>query len=217
MYKAAGDKKVQETFIDQHGVENPKYREVTAADLKRQHKHLLSMAREGVDKGFISEEDGTNMVPREPKNHKPVEPETGVPPWRKIVSGAGSQTEGASKVVNFFLNPINMKVHSYLEDSRDMLLKVKEINQTLAPLPPQTRMVTPDVTAMYPSIPPDLGVAAAERALLGTGMEAGLVDWVQASFKEDNFSFMVYSFCLQFLYSKIHVSVLSNVPKFSRI
>ena len=179
VYQEEGDKKLKETFIDENGDLKPKYKEVNESVLKKQHKDLVAMAREGVEQGYICAEDGNNMVTKEPKagrmymnskNHKPVDPETGVPPWREIVGGSGSQTEGASKIVNYFLNPINMKVASYLEDSRDMLAKVKVINETQAPLPAQSRMVTPDVTAMYPSIPPDGGVAPAGRALLREGL-----------------------------------------------
>ena len=93
---------------------------------------------------------------------------TGLPPWREVVSGSGSNTEGASKIVNFFLNPLNMKVASYLQDTRHMLAKLKSINEERGPLPMQTRLVAIDAVAMYPSVPskgPRGGVAAAERAL----------------------------------------------------
>ena len=49
------------------------------------------------------------------------------------------------------------------------------------PLPRCTRLVSVDVVAMYPSIPPEGergGVAASRRALCRSGMEVGEVDWV---------------------------------------
>ena len=110
VYKAEGDRKLEEKFATEAGEEKPKYVKVSEVVLKKQHKHLKSMAEEGVMKEFLCPEDGGEMVPKEPKaarfymnnkNHKPVDPRYGVPPWREVVSGSGSNTEGASKVVNF--------------------------------------------------------------------------------------------------------------------
>ena len=153
------------------------------------------MAAEGVENEYIGEEDGMNMVPKEPKaarfymsskNHKPVVPETGVPPWREVASGSGSNTEGASKICSHYLNPINMKVASYLEDTRHMVVKVKDLNRRSAPLSKSTRLVSVDVVAMYPSIPAEGergGVEASRRALDTSGMEAGKVEWVMKLLK----------------------------------
>ena len=79
--------------------------------------------------------------------------------------------------MNFFLNPLNRKVPSYLEDTRHMLCKVREINQR-APLPKTTRLIAIDAVAMYPSIPPEGGVAASERALLRSVMAVNKVNWL---------------------------------------
>ena len=135
---------------------------VTEATLKRQHRHLTTVVEEGVILGFICQEDGFIMVPKEAKaarfnlnskDHKPPDPLTGVPPWREVVSGSGSNTEGCSKLITHYLNPINRALKSYLEDTRHMLYKVKNINETLSPLHPHTRLIIMDVVAMYSSIP----------------------------------------------------------------
>ena len=59
-----------------------------------------------------------------------------------------------------------------------MLVKIQEINTNQSPLPTSTRLLSMDVTAMYPSIPPAGGVASSERALHRSGMAAGKVDWL---------------------------------------
>ena len=83
------------------------------------------------------------------KDHKPIDPLTGVPPWRKVVSGAWSNTEGCSKLLTYYLNPINRAIKSYLEDTRHMLSKVKKINEEVVPLPPHIRLATMDMVATY--------------------------------------------------------------------
>ena len=73
---------------------------------------------------------------------------------------------------------MNRKQPSYLEDTRHILEVIKESNQTMSPLPATTRLVTMDVVAMYPSIPPREGVAALKQALHDEGMPRDLVDFV---------------------------------------
>ena len=91
----------------------------------------------------------------------------------------GSNTEGGSRIVNYYLNPLNRKVDSYLEDGRHMLVKVGKMNRTQAPFPPQTRIVVIDAIAMYPSIPPEEGVESSEKALTRSGLHSEeFVDWV---------------------------------------
>ena len=185
-YKAAGDMKLREKF-EEDGVEKPKYKKVDQATLKRQHKHLKKVVEAGVLEGFICGEDAKLAVPREPtsgrfymnsKDHKQPDPTTGVPPWREIVSGSGSNTEGCSKIINHYLNPIMQDLKSYLQDSRHMLEKIKRINDQLSPLPDNTRMIAIDCVAMYPSIPPIEGIAATEEALRRTGMVEAKVKYL---------------------------------------
>ena len=46
-----------------------------------------------------------------------------------------------------------MKVPSYLEDTRHILVKLKELNRRRGPLPEQTRIVSVYVVGMYPNTP----------------------------------------------------------------
>ena len=85
------------------------------------------------------------------------------------------------KPITHFLNPINRKVKSYLEDTRHMLIKIKDINANQGPLPDNTRLISIDVCAMYPSIPAhgvSGAVAASTSALLSAGHDPDLVNWL---------------------------------------
>ena len=186
-YKEAGDRKIKETYVDADGQVQPKYKQVSEAVLKRQHKKLLEVTKEGVEKGLICPEDAAIMVPKEPtagrlymnpKDHKKLDLVTNMPPMREVVSGSGSNTEGLSKVVTHYINPINRQQPSYLEDTRHILAEVQDINRTLSPLPSTTRLVTIDVVAMYPSIPPREGVLAMRRALQQAGMSVEKVEYL---------------------------------------
>ena len=81
--KEAGDSKIKETFVDSMGQTRPKYKVVTEVTLKRQHRHLRTVVEEGVILGFICQEDGFIMVPKEvkaarfylnTKDYKPPDP-----------------------------------------------------------------------------------------------------------------------------------------------
>ena len=85
-----------------------------------------------------------------PKVHK-----AGVP-GRPVISGCGSLTEKASEIVDWFLKPLVPCVTSYLRDSFHFLEKLK----ALGSVPPNSLLVTLDVTALYPSIPHEDGLAA---------------------------------------------------------
>ena len=84
-----------------------------------------------------------------PKIHKSLEN----PPGRPIVSGIGGPTEKLSRLVDHWLQPVVQRLPSYLKDSTHLLQTIKVWNETLAPLPETTLIVTIDVVALYPSIP----------------------------------------------------------------
>ena len=185
-YKEEGEKKLRETFTED-GVSKPKYKLVSDVILRRQHRQLQEIIEEGVERELICTEDAAIMLPQEPtpgrfymnpKDHKRPDPVTNLPPMREVVSGSGSNTEGISKVVTYYINPVNRKQPSYLEDTRHILAEIKEINQTLSPLPQTTRLVTIDVVAMYPSIPPREGLAAMKRALQREGMAVEKIEYL---------------------------------------
>ena len=64
-------------------------------------RKIKDLVSEGEQCGYISPAGVALMVPEEPrpgrlyslvKDHKPVDPETGMPPLREVVSGLGSNT-----------------------------------------------------------------------------------------------------------------------------
>ena len=90
-----------------------------------------------------------------PKIHK-----IGVP-GRPIVSAINSPTETISEYVDFFLKPLNMKLPSYVGDTKDLLMRL----QTLPDLPPESIPYTVDVSSLYTSIPHSDGITACDEAL----------------------------------------------------
>ena len=83
------------------------------------------------------------------------------PPGRPEVAGIGSPTEKISQLVDFFLNPVSMKVRSYLQDTNDFLRRINNVGS----LTPGTLLVTMDVTSLNTNIPNDEGLRAALLAL----------------------------------------------------
>ena len=112
-----------------------------------------------------------------PKDHKAVRPETGLPPMREIVSNSGSSTEGLGKIIDFYTRPVDMGAESYLEDTPDLLRQIQGLNDA-GPQDETTFLFTMDVNAMFPSIPTSRGPAVQRRALEKAGLGQSLVDWL---------------------------------------
>ena len=90
-----------------------------------------------------------------PKLHKP-----GIP-GRPIVSSCGSPTENISRFVDYFLQPLTRALPSFIRDTSDFLQKLRE----LPVLPPDSLLVTLDVSSLYTNIPHDEGIIACEEFL----------------------------------------------------
>ena len=80
-------------------------------------------------------------------------------PGRLIVSSSGVLTENISLLIDFFLKPC--VAQSYTWDTTDFLNKLWE----LPPLPPNSLLVTLDVSSLYSNIPHHEGITACEEAL----------------------------------------------------
>ena len=78
-----------------------------------------------------------------PKLHKP-----GVP-GRPIVSSCRASTEIISQFVDYHLGPLVCKIHSYIKDTSDFLLKL----QTVTNVPTDSLLVALDVSYLYANIP----------------------------------------------------------------
>ncbi|XP_069110165.1 uncharacterized protein [Argopecten irradians] len=90
-----------------------------------------------------------------PKVHK-----MGIP-GRPIVSAIGGPTEKLSATVDHFLKPLAQAVPSYIQDTTDFLLKLKSLGN----IPPDSLLVTADVSSLYTSIPHREGILATKEAL----------------------------------------------------
>ena len=90
-----------------------------------------------------------------PKLHKP-----GIP-GRPIVSSCGAPTKGILKFVDYHLNPLVKKISSYIKDTNDSLLYLREVRLYTT----KSLLVTLDVTSLYTNIPHEEGLDACREAL----------------------------------------------------
>ena len=85
-----------------------------------------------------------------PKIHKP-----GCPP-RPIVSGCGGPTDHLSAYFTHFIQSLASNLPSHVKDTKHFLSLIEK----LPPMPPNTILVTADVTSLYTNIPHEEGIAA---------------------------------------------------------
>ena len=168
------------------------YKQVSSAvvfDVIEEVKDILSRLQKS---GVITEDMATYAVPVDskparfyilPKVHK-----TGCP-GRPIVSAVGSPTEGLSELVDHFIQPFVPNIPSYIRDTQDFLDKL----HALCPLPAESILCTIDVTALYPSIPHDDGLANLRNALLVNSIPTitinGICDMTELVLKRNVFEF----------------------------
>ncbi|XP_071145079.1 uncharacterized protein [Mytilus edulis] len=77
-------------------------------------------------------------------------------PGRPIVSANDHPTEKISEFIDFHLRPHVENLPSYIQDTTHYLKKMESLN----PLPPETILVSLDVTSLYTNIPHDEGIEA---------------------------------------------------------
>ena len=82
-------------------------------------------------------------------------------PGRPVMSGCNTPTEKLSEFVNAQLKPLVPRIASYVQDSNDMLRKLKDMER----LPENAILVTIDVVVLHPHIPHEEGLQAIRRAL----------------------------------------------------
>lgn len=79
-----------------------------------------------------------------PKIHKP-----GLPPrGRPIVATQDSILENISKFIDHLLQPHVKTISTYLQDTRDFILKIEHTT-----VPPNSILASLDITSLYTSIP----------------------------------------------------------------
>ena len=114
------------------------------------------------DEGHISEKNRNYLLVDQPKAsrfyHLPKIHKAGNP-GRPIVSANDHLTEKISEFVDLQLQPHVQNLPSYLKDTTDFLRK----QNAQAPFPPDTLLVSMDVTSLYTNIPHQDGIQACEE------------------------------------------------------
>lgn len=87
-----------------------------------------------------------------PKIHKCVDN----PPGRPVISGNESLTEPVSKYIDYFIKPFLPSLPAYIQDTTDVLNKIKELQN----IGPESFLVTMDVEALYTNIEHQQGLEA---------------------------------------------------------
>ena len=82
-------------------------------------------------------------------------------PGRPVISNCSFYTENISAFVDHYLQPLARKVKSYIKDTNDFLLKLKNLSD----LPDDFLLCTIDVVGLYPNIPHEDGLTALRRKL----------------------------------------------------
>ena len=106
-----------------------------------------------------------------PKIHK-----TGNP-GRPIISQINSPTANMSKVVDHYLKPFIKDIPSYIKDTTHFLQKIK----SLGDIPPNSLLVTADVSSLYTTIPHREGILAAKE-ILNNRQENSPATWILLRF-----------------------------------
>ena len=165
--------KLKDTFVGKDGEVMQKYSRVDSKDLQTSWTRVRDIVKEGQQCGYIYDANAAMMVPDSPKpgrlyglvkDHKPVDPNSGIPPLREVISGSGSNTEFISAYVDYHCKAEVKKLPSFIEDTPHFLRDISEFNER-GRLPEQAILVSMDVTALYPSIPWKEGLEATKEAL----------------------------------------------------
>ena len=85
-------------------------------------------------------------------------------PGRPVISNCGYYTENISSFLDYHLKPLGKNVESYIKDTNDFLIKLKELGS----LPKNAILCTIDIVGLYPNIPHKEGLASIRKHLDNT-------------------------------------------------
>jgi hypothetical protein len=124
-------------------------RDLTADHAEQVNQFIDQMLTDGeievsVYNYLVSKEYRTPNLYLLPKIHKGINP----PPGRPILSANGCPTEKISQFVDHFLKEIATKHPAYVKDTTHFLQRLQDVGQ----LPPDSILVTLDVTSLYTNI-----------------------------------------------------------------
>ena len=83
------------------------------------------------------------------------------PPGRQVISGNESLTEPISKYIDYFIKPFLTSLPAHLQDTTDVLNKIKELNN----IGTASFLVTMDVESLYTTTEHEQGLAAMHHFL----------------------------------------------------
>ena len=81
-------------------------------------------------------------------------------PGRPAISNCGAPTEKVSEFLDFHLKSIMQEGASYIKDTTDFQVKIKNLR-----VPKDAFLVTADVVGLYPNIPHEAGLKSLKEAL----------------------------------------------------
>ena len=111
---------------------------------------------------YVKDIDNTHPGECKPlyKTHKPKPY-----PIRLLLSGCGTPTAPLAKFVQVGISHIASHLTYQIMDTKEFLKKIWDINQTVGPLPMNAKLVTCDVTALYPNVSNNMGLPAVKKQL----------------------------------------------------
>ncbi|XP_069831781.1 uncharacterized protein [Dendropsophus ebraccatus] len=132
-------------------------------------EQLRSLLHKHVTSGVIDSRTAERLIPESPRVPKwyllpKIHKSLSRPPGRPIVSAVGSVTEGLSQYLDWALRPILKCFTSYLKDTNDFLLTIRDFQWC-----PAYSLASVDVESLYTRIPHDAGVEAIHHILTGMG------------------------------------------------
>ena len=149
-----------------------RYEQISVLQIEKAKEEIKKLIDEGLNNNIINQQE-YNAINAEDKDlarcycnfkvHKDYEHKKAPKP-RAIISGSGSITENASLFVQHHIKEVSSSHPSYLQDTPDFLRQIDLINSGHK-LPPNTMLVSMDVTALYDNIPNNEGIEALEEAL----------------------------------------------------
>ena len=87
------------------------------------------------------------------------------PPGHAIVSATSHPTEHIPQFVDTHLNPLVLKLPTYIKDTTHFLKKLDELKE----LPPGSLLVTLDISPLYTNMPHKEGIEACRKSLNSSG------------------------------------------------
>ena len=143
------------------------YKQIDHDPTNKYNNTIKNTLRKAVKNNDINEEFSQQLIEKNPKAarfytvpkiHKPNNP------GRPIISGNGCPTEKISVFVDSFLQPLAMKLDSYVQDDIDFLRQIDDINNNNL-ITEDTLLCTMDVSALYTNIPHSDGTDACRQFL----------------------------------------------------